>query len=57
MASQLADYLYYHATKAELLTALGRREEAAAALERALALAENEAERRLLQARLSRLGG
>jgi RNA polymerase sigma-70 factor, ECF subfamily len=48
----LDDYLYFHAARADLLRRLGRREEARAAYERALALAHAEAERRFLQRRL-----
>jgi RNA polymerase sigma factor (sigma-70 family) len=53
LAADLADYRLYHAVRAELLTALGRRTEAREANERALALAANPAERELLARRLS----
>jgi RNA polymerase sigma-70 factor, ECF subfamily len=53
----LEDYLYLHSTRAELLTRLGRTEEARAAYGRALALAHEDAERRLLERRLAELGG
>jgi RNA polymerase sigma-70 factor (ECF subfamily) len=52
----LDDYRYLHATRAELLRRLGRGEEAGAALQRALALADDAAERRLLERRLAELG-
>jgi len=42
----------FHATRGELLRALGRHEEARSAVRRALALATNAAERDLLQRRL-----
>jgi RNA polymerase sigma-70 factor (ECF subfamily) len=48
----LAGYHLYHATRADLLRRLDRRPEAAAAYERALALATNDAERALLTGRL-----
>ena len=53
LAAELADYRLFHAVRAELLTALGRDEEARAANERALALAANPAERELIARRLS----
>jgi RNA polymerase sigma-70 factor (ECF subfamily) len=49
---RLDDYVYLHATRADLLRRLGRRSEAAAAYERALALAANATERRFLERRL-----
>ena len=49
----LADYLHFHATRADLLRRLGRRPESAAAYERALTLATNEAERAFLARRLA----
>jgi RNA polymerase sigma-70 factor (ECF subfamily) len=49
----LDDYHLLHAARADLLRRQNRREEAAAAYERALALATNEAERRFLAARLA----
>ena len=48
----LADYHLFHATRADLLRRLGRRPEAAAAYERALALATNGQERAFLARRL-----
>jgi RNA polymerase sigma-70 factor (ECF subfamily) len=48
----LADYYLLHATRADLLTRLGRADEAAKAYERAAALAPTGAEREVL-----RLGG
>jgi RNA polymerase sigma-70 factor, ECF subfamily len=53
---ELGDYHYLHATRGELLGRLGRTEEARAAYQRALALAHDEAERRLLERRLAALG-
>ena len=52
----LEDYRYLHATRGELLRRLGRTEEARDAYRRALALAHDEAERRLLERRLAELG-
>jgi RNA polymerase sigma-70 factor (ECF subfamily) len=52
LADDLDRYHLYHATRAELLRALGRSEEARAADRRALELTENPAERALLAARL-----
>jgi RNA polymerase sigma-70 factor, ECF subfamily len=52
----LDDYRYLHATRGELLRRLGRTDEARAAYRRALELADDDAERRLLEARLARLG-
>ncbi|HXV32464.1 MAG TPA: DUF6596 domain-containing protein [Gaiellaceae bacterium] len=51
----LEDYRYLHATRAELLRRLGRSTEAEAAYRRALELAHDEAERRLLERRLAEL--
>ncbi|MBO0769822.1 MAG: sigma-70 family RNA polymerase sigma factor [Actinobacteria bacterium] len=53
LADDLDGYRLYHAVRAELLTALGRDEQARQANERALALAANPAERELLTRRLS----
>jgi len=52
LAEDLDRYHLYHATRAELLRALGRTDDARAADERALELTENPAERALLRARL-----
>ena len=52
LAGELDRYHLYHATRAELLRALGRADEARAADRRALELTENPAERALLAARL-----
>ena len=52
LAESLGEYRLLHATRAELLRALGRDEEANAALRRALAMATNAAERDLLRRRL-----
>jgi RNA polymerase sigma-70 factor (ECF subfamily) len=51
----LTDYRYLHATRGELLSRLGRVGEARVALERALELVHDDAERRLLQRRLAEL--
>jgi RNA polymerase sigma factor (sigma-70 family) len=53
LAAELDRYRLFHALRAGLLGGLGRDEEAAAASERALALASNPAERELLARRLS----
>jgi RNA polymerase sigma factor (sigma-70 family) len=53
LAGELDGYRLFHAVRAELLTDLGRHEQARAANERALALAANPAERELLARRLS----
>jgi RNA polymerase sigma-70 factor (ECF subfamily) len=55
LAAPLADYHLWHATRADLLRRLGRRDEARAAYERAHALAQNEAERRFLARRVMEL--
>jgi RNA polymerase sigma-70 factor (ECF subfamily) len=52
----LDGYHLFHATRADLLRRLGRRDEAAAAYGRALALAGNEPERSFLERRLAELG-
>lgn len=54
LAEPLAEYHLFHATRAELLTSVGRDDEAAAANRRALELTANDAERRLLTTRLHR---
>ena len=54
-AVRLAGYHYLHSTRAELLRRLGRRPEARAAYERALALTEDDRERRFLRRRLEEL--
>ena len=56
LAESLGEYRLLHATRAELLRALGRDEEANAALRRALAMATNAAERDLLRRRLEAAG-
>jgi RNA polymerase sigma-70 factor, ECF subfamily len=53
----LEEYRYLHATRGELLRRLGRADEARAAYGRALALAHDDAERRLLERRLAGLDG
>ena len=52
---ELDDYRYLHATRGELLRRLGRTDDARDAYERALALAHDDAERRLLERRLAEL--
>jgi RNA polymerase sigma-70 factor (ECF subfamily) len=52
----LADYRFFHATRASFLERLGRGPEAVTAYRRALDLASNEAERGLLRTRLENLG-
>jgi RNA polymerase sigma-70 factor, ECF subfamily len=54
-ALDLQDYRYLHATRGELLRRLGRTEDARAAYARALALAGDDPERRLLERRLAEL--
>jgi RNA polymerase sigma-70 factor, ECF subfamily len=51
----LEGYHYLHATRADLLTRLGRTDEARAAYCRAIELAHDDAERRLLERRLAAL--
>ena len=51
----LDEYRYFHATRGELLRRLDRRDEARAAYRRALALAHDDAERRLLERKLAEL--
>jgi len=53
----LEHYRYLHATRGELLRRLGRTDEARDAYARALALAHDDAERRLLGRRMAELGG
>jgi RNA polymerase sigma-70 factor, ECF subfamily len=52
---ELDDYHYLHSTRGELLRRLGRTAEARAAFGRALALAHDDAEQRLLERRLAAL--
>jgi RNA polymerase sigma-70 factor (ECF subfamily) len=52
----LEDYRYLHSTRGELLRRLGRTPEARDAYRRALTLAHDDAERRLLERRLAELG-
>jgi RNA polymerase sigma-70 factor, ECF subfamily len=52
----LGGYRYLHSTRGELLRRLGRTAEARDAFSRALALVDDEAERRLLERRLHELG-
>jgi RNA polymerase sigma-70 factor (ECF subfamily) len=51
----LADYHLWHATRANLLRRLGRRDDAIAAYRRAHALTQNEAERRFLTRQVTEL--
>jgi RNA polymerase sigma-70 factor (ECF subfamily) len=51
----LADYRYYHSTRADFLRRLGRNAEARAAYTRALELAQTDPERRLLEERILEL--
>jgi RNA polymerase sigma-70 factor (ECF subfamily) len=53
---ELGDYRYLHSTRGELLRRLDRTAEARVAYRRALALVHDDAERRLLERRLSELG-
>ena len=55
-SSALADYHLFHAARADLLRRLGRHEASAQAYRRALALVNNEPERRFLERRLAALG-
>src|SRR5205085_9358379 len=52
---KLEQFQYLHSTRGELLRRLGRIDEARDALSRALALVDDEAERRLLERRLAEL--
>ncbi|MGB8647789.1 MAG: RNA polymerase sigma factor [Anaerolineae bacterium] len=52
---ELSDYLLAHSTRAELCRRLGKTEQARTAYERALALAQQEPERRFLKRRLAEL--
>jgi len=52
---ELSDYHLAHAARADLCRRLGRKQDAAAAYERALALAQQEPERRFLKKRLQEL--
>ena len=54
LAEPLAGYHLFHATRAQLLSDLGRDDEATDANRRALELTTNDAERRLLTTRLHR---
>ncbi|WP_051367348.1 RNA polymerase sigma factor [Hamadaea tsunoensis] len=56
LADRLGAYRLFHATRGELLRAVGRDEESRAAVGRALALATNSAERELLARRLAGTG-
>ncbi len=54
---ELSDYPLAHSTRAELCRRLGKTKQARTAYERALALAQQEPERRFLERRLAELGG
>ena len=54
LAERLDSYHLFHAARAELLRRVGRNDEAREADRRALALTDNPAERRLLEARLEK---
>jgi RNA polymerase sigma-70 factor (ECF subfamily) len=54
---ELEDYRYLHSTRGALLGRLGRSAEARDAYRRALALAHDDAERRLIERRLAELDG
>jgi RNA polymerase sigma-70 factor (ECF subfamily) len=53
---ELRDYLFIHAARADLCRRLGRKAEARAAYERAIALSKQEPERRFLERRVRELG-
>jgi RNA polymerase sigma-70 factor (ECF subfamily) len=53
----LTDYQFAHSARAELLRRLGRNGDARAAYERALALTQQETERRFLERRLLAIQG
>ena len=55
LGDELAEYHLFHATRADLLRRLGRRDEALDAYRRAHALAQNDVERRFLAKRISEL--
>jgi RNA polymerase sigma-70 factor (ECF subfamily) len=55
LAAELDGYHLFHSARADLLRRLDRRAEAAAAYDRALALAENPVERAFLERRLREL--
>ena len=57
LADELGRYLHFHATRADMLRRLGRRDEAADAYAGALALATNDAERRFLESRRAEVAG
>jgi RNA polymerase sigma-70 factor (ECF subfamily) len=57
LAGPLGGYHLWHATRADLLRRLGRRDEAAAAYARARELAGNPVERAFLERRLAEVGG
>lgn len=54
-SEELDGYHLWHATRADLLRRLGRREEAIASYRRACALAQNDVQRRFLERRLAEL--
>lgn len=55
LTGSLDDYHLFHSARADLLDKLGRHADSRAAYHRALALTDNETERRFLEARIGRL--
>jgi RNA polymerase sigma-70 factor (ECF subfamily) len=55
LGEELGGYYLFHATRADLLRRLGKRDEALAEYRRAYELCRNEAERRFLQRRMADL--
>ncbi len=55
VADALDDYPYLHASRADMLRRLGRRDEALVAYRRALDLTGNASERRFIERRISEL--
>lgn len=56
LAAELDGYHLLHATRADLLRRIGRRNDAASAYARALELSSNDAERTYLARRLTEVG-
>jgi RNA polymerase sigma-70 factor (ECF subfamily) len=56
ISGPLAEYYLLHAARADLLRRSNRRDAAAEAYRRALALVSNETEKRFLQRRLQEIG-
>lgn len=57
VAERLGNYHLFHATRAQLLDELGRRDEARRANERALSLTSNSVEQDLLRSRIAAYDG